>query len=597
MHNPIGGCAMRRLLATIVPFLVFAAVSGSETLINVTTPMTPPSWAFKEHALILENARYMNQFAEKYVNPVNGYLECVEHWGGQDGPDDAMENYYNWPLLYALGGPRESLDLFQKVWNGHIRQYSNLGMYYREYITSFDWEHNGEGYAAFNLLPLSDPVDRKTRDRFVRFADFYTGRDKTVDNYDPKNRIIRSILNGSKGVKLKVTAQDWGGHEYWTKSGDWTRVGGDVTMNLLSTTLAVNAWILSGDDVFRDWALEYAGAWADRTAENNGIVPSDIGLDGKIGSGWNGKWYGGLMGWNWVFGGFSVLNRGVRVGFGNAYLLSGGEERFITPMRTLGDVLLANRKDGKFPERYNEKGWFDYGASPLFGSYFADLYLWTLDEKDRSRLEDAYTLASLHRPGGYETGGEIDWIKFLEGANPNYPEQALDSAFQALLKKSTVVRSDTSTPDTRTSDSTHSNGAYGIVTSALINLTLGGIQPLWSGGILRCEFRYFDPSAQRPGLPEDVGALVTSIKPGTVKVILVNTCQTAERDVILQCGAYGENKCISVTVNGETQKVDDRRFTIRLGRGAGAELVVERTRFALKPTYAFPWHEGKIPGE
>lgn len=594
--RPLSTYATHTALVGVMMFIA-AGFARADALVVVDTPMAPPSWAVKQQVLLRENARYMVLFAEKYVDPHTGYLECNEHWGGQDGPDDAMENFYNWPLVYTLGGPKESLDLFNFIWNGHIRQYTALGMYYREYITSFDWEHNGEGYEAFQVLPLSDPVDPRTRERFSRFADFYTGRDETVDNYDPEHRIIRSILNGSQGVKLTATAEDWGGHAYWTESGDWTRVGGDVTMNLLSTSMATNAFLLTGDGHFRDWVLEYAGAWADRAATNGGIIPSNIGLNGKVGEGWDGAWYGGLMGWNWVFGGFGVLNRAVRVGFGNAYFLSGGEEQYITPMRTLMDAMLENRKNGEFPERFNEEGWYNYGTNPLFGSFAVDLYLWTLADEDRDRMHAVHETEALRRGSGYEAGGEIAWIEFLEGKNPDYPDEALDQAFAQLARKTRVLRADPSTSDTRNSDTTHSLGLQGAATAALVELTMGGMQPLWSGGLLYSQLRYFDPSAQRPGLPEDIGALVTGIEPDQVRATLVNTCQTAERDVIVQGGAYGEHRVTRVTVNGRTYEVNDARFTVRLAPGAGADLVIERERFANAPTYAFPWHGGKLPDE
>lgn len=54
----------------------------------------------------------MRQFHRKYVNPATGFLEVVEQWGGADGPDQAMENFYNWRMVYVFGGPRETLDLF-----------------------------------------------------------------------------------------------------------------------------------------------------------------------------------------------------------------------------------------------------------------------------------------------------------------------------------------------------------------------------------------------------------------------------------------------------------------------------------------------------
>ena len=582
------------VLSLFASTFTFQGFVYAQTHIEITTPMIPPNWALQERQLLKENTRFVEAFANKYVNPITGYFKCVEAWGGSDGPDDAMENFYNWPLLYVLGAPKSTLDLFKFIWNGHINQYSELGMFSKEFITSFDWEHNGEGYAAFYLLPLGDPEDSGTQKRIIRFANFYTGRDTTTHNYDPEHRIIRSILNGSKGPLLAATIYDWGGQDYWRTSGDWTRVKGDVTMNLISTGLAVNAYMLTGDEHYINWVREYVGAWRERTIANDGIVPSNIGLKGIVGEHWDGKWYGGLMGWNWVFGGWEVLGRAVRIGFGNAYFLS-GDSGFIEVLRKQGDILLVNRKELRFPNRFGDEGWYDYSTSSLFGSLFADLYMWTLEERDLKRLYDAYRLEEMRRSGMYEEGNEIAWIEFLQGKNPDYPSNALSKGFERLRSKAEGLRKDESTPDTRRSDTPHSKRTMGAATSALVNLTMGGIQPLWAGGLLYCQLRYFDPVLRRPGLPEDVAALVTEITKDFVKVILVNINQAEPREVIVQTGGYGEHRCERVETGGQKFPVDNRFFNVRLAPGAGAELVVYRSRFANMPTLAFPWHGDRVP--
>ena len=48
------------------------------------------------------------------------------------------------------------------------------------------------------------------------------------------------------------------------------------------------------------WLLEYVDAWADRADANGGIIPSNVGLDGTIGGGADGKWYGGAYGWSFT---------------------------------------------------------------------------------------------------------------------------------------------------------------------------------------------------------------------------------------------------------------------------------------------------------
>lgn len=575
--------------------------------------MVPPAWAHMERALLEENAKWMEAFAAKYVNPANGYLEVVEHWGGADGPDDAMENFHNWPLVYILGGPQRSLDLFRFVWEGHIRQYTALRMYHKEFITSFDWEHNGEGYAPFLLLPLADPTDARTRERTVRFANFYTGRDRTAPNYDPEHKIIKSILNGSRGARLEATAEYWGareGENYFRTSGDWTQVKGDVPMNMLATSLPVNAYILTGDEHYRDWVREYMGAWRQRTIANKGWVPSIVGLDGQIGTGWNGKWYGGLMGWDWTFGGWMILGRGVRVGFRNAAMMGGAE--FIDVMRTQGERLFETGKPApngfRFMNKYGDKGPYNPASGSLFEALYSDIYLYSLEKRDLDALLRASTPAPRerrtrpvwryeHESGRYEGGNEVAWIDFLEGNDPEYPVRALGDAFARIRWNHQSIAADNSTPDMRQADTPHivraskeaPLGAAGAATGALVNLTLGGSQPLWGGGLLHAELRYFDPARRRAGLPQDVAALVTGIRPEAVRVVLVNLSQTEPRSVVVQTGAYGENTCERVTANGQTTEVNGRAFEVRLEPGAGTELTVARKRFTNRPTFDFPW--------
>ena len=57
----------------------------------------------------------------------------------------------------------------------------------------------------------------------------------------------------------------------------------------------------------------------------------------------------------------------------------------------------------------------------------------------------------------------------------------------------------------------------------------------------------------------------------------------------------GEHQCSRVVVNDETYPVDHRYFSVHLGPGAGAELVVYADRYANRPTLALPWHGDTVP--
>jgi hypothetical protein len=611
-----------KVFSVFVLILAINVTCGSESgkdktskqpAITISTKMEAPAWAQMERSLLEENARLMELFAGKYVNPATGHMEIIEHWGGGDGPDDAMENFYNWPLVYVLGGPKKSLDLFNSIWEGHIEQYTGLNMYYKEFIPAFDWEHNGEGYQPFFMLPLADPDNQKTRDRIVRFANFYTGRDTSASNYDPQHKIIKSILNGSRGARLEADAEYWSGRKgesYFTTSGDWTNVKGDVPMNLGATSLAVNAWILTGDNHYRDWVLEYMGAWRDRAIANKGWVPSIIGLNGEVGEGWNGKWYGGLMGWDWTFGGWGILGRDVRIGFTNAAFLGGSG--YIDVLRNQGQRLIETRistENGmKFMNKYGDKGPYNPSGGPLFEGLYSDIYFNTLNKQDLETLRSVSIPQARERrnhpvwdyeyeDGRYEGGNEITWYDFLEGNDPDYPIRVLGDAATRIGLNRQAIEQDKSTPDTRQADTPHilraskegPLGAVGAVTGALVNLTLGGINPLWCGGLLFCELRYFDPVQKRPGLPPDVAALVTSIKPESVTVTLINLNRKEARKLIVQTGAYGENICDSVLSGKESVPVNGKWFQVDLKAGAGGELTINRKRSSSRPSFRFPW--------
>jgi len=48
---------------------------------------------------------------------------------------------------------------------------------------------------------------------------------------------------------------------------------GDVAPNLGITSLLTNAYLLTGDDKYRAWVLEYVDAWVERAHRNGGSSP------------------------------------------------------------------------------------------------------------------------------------------------------------------------------------------------------------------------------------------------------------------------------------------------------------------------------------
>lgn len=584
-----------------------AARSDEHARLDIDTPMAPPAWAVMERQLLEQNAEACRKFFARYFDE-RGYLLCVERWGGDDGPDDAIENCNDWPILHALGAHDDVLAMYRKALEGHFRQYTEArtvdvpfardGMYYKEFPVMFDWLHNGEGLTVFNLQGLSDPNNFNFRQRTRRFAGFYMNEDPQAPNYDPEHKIIRSLFNGSRGPLLrKATGLDWAGdpievegrfkprhgeHTYAQMVEhfkDYNDVVGDHPANLLATSLAMNAYMLTGEAKYRDWLLEYVDAWNQRMRDNGGIIPSNIGLDGTIGGETDGKWYGGVYGWGFtavdpVTGELhhrSTFQLGF-VGFMNAYLLSGGDDVYIDGWRKQLDLVNANAKviDGRtmYPSKYGDDGWYAFTASP-YSVNALEMYYLTLDDRDRKWL------------------GGNSWFDFLEGRNPEYPERALQADFARIRNGHQLMMEDTTTPDTRLADDPMPMNPASV--HSLISLMLGGIHPGHRGSILHCRVRYFDPANRRAGVPEGVAALVEKLTADGMTLTLVNTNQVESREVLLQAGGYGEHQFNAATVDGETVDVQDRLFTVRLAPGCGARIQFAMNRYVNDPTMILPW--------
>ena len=568
--------------------------------------MPAPHWALLERELLRVEAQACEAFYAKYFDE-RGYLQCVPRWGGDDGPDDAAENQLNWTVLHALGADDIVLDLFKQGWDGHLRQYTEAktvdvpmareGMYYKEFPVMFDWMHNGEGFAAFFLQGLSDPYDERFQERTRRFIGFYMGEDPQADNFDPEHRIIKSMFNGSRGPLLrKATALDWAGdpidvsgfrllHQEASYEGmlehfkDYNDVVGDHPLNLCTTVLALNAYMFSGEEKYRDWTVDYTDAWVERTEANNGLIPTNIGLDGTIGGACDGKWYGGVYGWAFTvkvpdsdrLASRPQFQARAHYGFGNALLLT-GEQRYVDVWRGVIDRMKEGAKeiDGKmmYPRMYGDEGWYEFQSEPVNPGAL-EVYTWSMDRKDLERVSGN------------------PWIAYLEGNDPNFPVTALEQDLVSVREKMERMRNDESTPDTRLSDVM--NGINPAVMQGLTQLMLGGLPTGRVGSLLHCRLRYFDADRKRAGVPEDVAALVEKMSADSVTVQLVNLNPVGPRRVVVQGGAYGEHRFVSAEADGETTQIGDSHFTVSLAPGCGSRLVIQMDRYANTPTLVFPW--------
>ena len=317
--------------------------------ITGTTPLTgPPAWAVLERQLFDLMNQSVYPFLERYTHP-DGSLIWEGNIGGSE--DDFYESFYNWPLLYLLGGGDHLLELGVRQWNAVTRQLTQAGQVHNEYARRDDQFHQAESDIYFYLLCAANPNCSEHIERARRFAGLYMNEDPEALNYDPVHKIIRSPYNGSDGPDMSMAE----GRSYNYSPGmaryglphydipgitqiedlkDSTlarRMGeamnqrmsrGDVVANLAVTSLVTNAYLLTGEEKYSRLGARVHGR-LDRTRPTRTMdcFRTNVGLSGQVGEYIEGNWYGGLYGWTWPHGFYNVQMAAL-VAASNAYLLT-----------------------------------------------------------------------------------------------------------------------------------------------------------------------------------------------------------------------------------------------------------------------------------
>ncbi len=567
-------------------------------VISTTPSARVPAWAVLQRRLFDECRAAAEIYLRKYMHD-DGSLVWRDSWNnGRDGVDDFYEAYINWPLLYLLGGDDWFLEKAQRGWDAITRQLTAFGVVRDEYELGYDQFHQSEHYTMFYALCMADRHNQNNIDRARRFANLYLGQ----PNYDRDLKMIRAPHNGSGGPRWGFfdagVEPVWGWSQWMQPYGlpfdDVPGVhsledlkqpvlaacmgaalherygSGDVAANLSVCSVVANAYLLTGDASYRDWLVDYVGAWLERAEANDGLIPDNVGPSGKVGELVNGKWYGGLYGWQWPHGYYNI-GMAVVVAATSAFLAT-RNTRFLQLPRHVLDTVFAQgtyttvaevkrtslghhwinqlhqlRDDDTMfvvPYRHGDSGWFDY--QPMSPTVPAALWALTQSDEDLARIEriraaetyDWRQIASFHTK---EDGGhEQPWLRFLAGDNAAYPEEVLQAALVQVARRIALIERDTA--DLTQVNIHHWQQLNPVTTEALVQQTLGTPQPIYNGGLLVAPVGYFDGVCGRPGLPRDVAALVTHVSARRLTVHLVNVSTTTTREVIVQAGAFGEHR-------------------------------------------------------
>ncbi|MDR1798994.1 MAG: hypothetical protein LBR19_03785 [Bifidobacteriaceae bacterium] len=587
-----------------------------------------PRWAILERALFAQLDQAWRIFEARFCEP-DGRVRYSGEMVGRDGVDDFYEPFFNWPMLYRLGGAADLLPAAKHHWEGITRQMTEFGFVRDEYELGYDWFHQAESLGLFLGLCGADPSDQAFQARAERFAGFFLPGSPT-GNYNAEHRMIVAPHNGAGGPRwgvgeswLAYSADQEGMRIYGLPLHDvpgintWEdlrkpgaaqamgqamhqRMGkGDTAISIAATTLATNAWLYSHGEAYAAWVMDYVDAWRERAAANGGVIPDTVGLSGQVGEYHGGAWYGGHYGWTWPHGAHSILPALLAAAV-NCTVMDGNLERLDVARSTL-EALLKMGKVGSdiahqgslgpglaaqlgadettqellIPYRHGPNGWFDWHPVQ------AEWLLWPLwlsgGASDLDRLERvrqaSQTDWELVRwfENKEEQGHGTPWIGFLSGRCPDYPEQAFAMALGQVTRRLALI--DAAPDEPENLDIHFWQRLNPVVTEVLTQLTTGAPAPLYYGGLTVARVMYGDADAGRPGLPPDVAALVSQV-----------SAMTAAAQTAVPGGAPSTD---SVTVELVNTGNQTRHVTVQAGAFAEDQII----------SAAYPSATGTYPGD
>jgi hypothetical protein len=586
-----------------------------------------------EQRQLIDLMNRTSTFFAEWMARADGTLKWRQKWGGMDGTDNGYEIFIPYPLLHLLGGGDHVLHIAQKEWDAITWQFNEYGAIDREFVAYFDWFHHSESYPYLFNLALCDPGHHINRQRAINFAAMYTGEDPLAPNWDAERKMLRSPINGSKGPRHEMTAEDWVNHrpvlaEYlvpWEdfpglqggdpfEKVDWNddevfsqvlkllneRIAkGDVPLNLHATSLITHAYLFTGEDKYRQWVLDYISAWVDRTQRNDGVTPDNVGLSDQIGEYMGGKWWGGYYGWRWPHGSKNILEPMLVAG-NNATLLT-GDDSWLDLHRSQLKMLWERRQeeDGQIllPARHGDVGWFDYkvlNPQHFHVSHHIQQHYMSQRASDLTWMDEVFPsredFGSLRPDWPSFKGGPCPpnaWQAWIDGYNPGYPEQILRETRAGIYAALERIETDDADPEEVITN--HYHRLIPIAPMGLIQMAMGTPSPVYNGGLLHTHLAYFDPTRQRIGLPDGVAALVDRVADDGASVTLVNTDPAHGRRVLVQAGMFGEHEFLWGQLDGGSrQDIHDPCFEIELGPSTQAVLSLGMKRYAHPPAYGHP---------
>ena len=525
-----------------------------------------PAWAEKELAAFAAMEACYQDFLRRFVRPDGSTVVTADcHQGNID---DIVEGFFKWDKFVLLAGSDDLRAKYVQVWKHHWK-FGNRQGFFRDgfYYKGYDAEHAGE------LLPLLWAcLELAPRDRELIAANRTVAEVFTSERFfDPTKHLFRYSWISTRPPDPAWEAQ-------WLSK--WR---GDCGVNTLYSTSVWLAYLTGGQEKYRQWVLDYCGAWNAAAAANGGVFPYHIDTETlKPGPNGDGRWWKGTEGGTASFDleyGVVTPTRGWRNLPVAAAFLGGGDPKYATGLVATTKALFANRENGLPAAAYapSRGGWFRGDKWPHDIPVLLDkAYILTWDPA-LFKLMDEYPVDKVT----WLEQEIASWSRFTycRRGDLAQAEAAFERARSRAEKymQKAAAATDLKTGDDLTAVSLDKLADLDYVDGAQWaghNGRVGGPSPGPVG--------YFDASGRR-GLPAGVAALVRHTDKGTVELLLCNTTAQPVR-MTLTGGYYGQHRIDTFGHAGADLPIGARRVRIELAPRSLADIVLQLTRCAYEPS-------------
>ena len=538
-----------------------ALAQGLEQEVVVGTPAEPPAWAKSELKAIEAMDAYLTAFLEAFVDEKTGKT-IAEYDAGT--MDDVAEGFAIWDKFLLSGGSQRLRDAYVKIWQYLYDEAHRRGWFVDGFYKSgYDAEHSSELFQLLWGALEMDPTNKELVKANKQVADCIIDR-----CYDPKSRLIKTAWLTSSGAKEYRDYKQW-----------------DYVLNTVFIHAAWQAYLTTGDQKYRKWALEYGTSWNELALANKGVFPYWVdNTTRQIKE----PWYTG-PGFPYDRWGFTTAARMYHAWPVEMVFLDKGNPEHLKGLDSTIDAMFKHGTNGMPASGVDEKGWSREKYSWHCVKVVDRPYALTFSKEAGERLKAYIAAIRKHDPKGSEAQF-LAWQDFayFGGGDLDLPTKRFESIAGSADGRRKRLLAGEYKP--KTGDDFRAIGFPRLGWEYIDGSWWGLYDNGRCGGASTASVRYFHQEDGRTlcGLPKGVAALVRHIAKDHVWLLLYNA-NDKPTDLIITGGHYAQHRiekveeagAAPVAVGKPVVKVTVRPrseggVTLRLGRCAAPPALFPR---------------------